>query len=266
MKRLPRAKHERPTVDDGSLPDAVVESYDPLVIDAPGAYLILSDVHAPYHDRRTIEVAVRDAKKHGKRLAGVILNGDTLDCHDLSDHDKDPGAPRYVEELRVAKQLLAWLRGQLPRARVVVKEGNHEERLTRYVMRHAPALFGCDGLDTPSLLDLVKIGAEWCGAKRVVHLGKLNVLHGHEYRGGGGINPARWLYTKARAVAVCGHFHRSSEHSGRDVRGTPTAAWSLGCACYLHPRYMPLNEWNHGYAIVELAADGGFEFHNKRVL
>lgn len=258
---LPRAKHEGPPPP--SLPDPAPREYAPFTIDTPGHWLILSDIHVPYHDRATLELAVSEAKRRG--VVGVLLNGDTLDSHEISNHDKDPSAPRYVEEVETAKKLLAWLRGQLPGTRIVLKEGNHEERLGRYVLQRAPALFDLEGVSLPTLLHLEDFGAEWVNDKRVIHLGKLCVVHGHEYRGGGGVMPARWLYLRTRYVAMCGHFHRSSEYGDRDIRGKEERSWSVGCACHIHPRYAPLNSWNQGFAFVDVASDGNFSVDNRRV-
>lgn len=261
---LPAGKHES-TAEALGLPAPHPENYDPYLIDAPGVWLVLSDIHAPYHDRRTIELAVEEASRRG--AVGVIINGDLLDSHEISRHDKDPSAPRYVEEVEVARKVLAWFRSKLTRARIVFKEGNHDERLSAYIWKHAPALFGIEGLDLPGLLHLADVGAEFVGGRRVVGLGKLNVIHGHEYPGGATspVNPARGLYLKARSVALCGHHHQTSEHHARDIRGQAEAAWSLGCCCYLHPRYMPLNNWNHGAAFVQLWNDGTFSVQNMRV-
>lgn len=257
---LPVADHEGP-----ELPAAEAEGAGPVRVDWAGVWLILSDVHLPYHDRPTLELAVREARRRG--VAGVLLNGDVLDSHEISDHDKDPGAPRYAREIEKGRQFLGWLRGQCPRARVIYREGNHEDRLPRYIERNAPALSGIDGVSLPAFLRLADYGVEWVADKRVVWLGKLPTLHGHEYRGGGGgVNPARWLYLRARYVAMCGHFHRTGfHHEGRNIRGKAEAAWSLGCTCQLSPRYMPLNGWNHGFALVEVAGDGSFVVDNKRV-
>lgn len=255
---LPVAKHEA-----AGLPAAHLETYDPFKIDRAGTWLVLSDIHVPYHDRTTLELAVAEAKRRG--VVGVLLNGDTLDSHEISNHDKDPTAPRYVEEVETGKKLLAWLRAQFPRARLVLKEGNHEERLSRYVMQRAPALFGLDGIDIPGLLHFANVGAEWVSDKRVITLGKLCVVHGHEYRGGGGVNPARWLYLRARYVSMCGHFHRSSEHGERNIRNVEERAWSVGCACFLYPKYMPLNSWGQGFALVEVSSDGAFSVDNRRI-
>lgn len=264
MKRVkfPAAKQEQ---DADDFPACHPQSYEPFVIDRPGVYVLLSDVHVPYQDRVTVEASVRAAKKLGAK--GFIFDGDLLDCHEMSDHDKDPGVPRYVEELKIARQLLQWVRQQLPKAEMVYKEGNHEERVTRYVTRNAPALSGLEETTLPHLLKLRDAGVQWVGDRRVIHLGKLNVLHGHEYGpGGGGLQPAAWLYRKTDDVAICGHFHRISEFSKNNVRHKQRAAWTTGCACYLHPLYRRLNDWQHGYAVVEVASDGTFSVENRRVM
>jgi hypothetical protein len=161
-----------------------------------------------------------------------------------------------------------WLRQQFPKALIVMKEGNHEQRLIRFLIRKAPVFFGIDAVSTPSLLELKKLGIEWIADKRTITIGALNLIHGHEYRGGvsSPVNPARGLYLKARSVAMAGHHHQTSEHHARDIRGRAEAAWSLGCACFLSPEYMPHNNWNHGFAFVELSGDGQFVVENKRVL
>lgn len=258
---MPKAKPEqkRPR-----LPEPVPTPFEAFRLSTPGPWLILGDVHLPYHDRKTIELAVAEAKR--RRVVGVLLNGDALDSHEISVHDKDPRAPRYVEEIEQGRKFLAYLRSRLPNAEIVYKEGNHEDRLGRYIVQRAPALTGLEGVDLPSFLKFADYGVQWVGDKRVVWAGKLAILHGHEYRGGGGVNPARWLFLRTHAVAMCGHFHRSSEHNERNIRDRADAAWSVGCACNLTPKYDPLNKWNHGFAFVDWTKDGLFTVENKRVL
>jgi len=247
-------------------PEPVVLDCGPYDVDTAGTWLVVSDMHLPYHDRVALELAVREAVR--RRVVGVLLNGDVLDSHELSDHEKDPRAARYVAEVEAGRRLLVWLRSSLPRARLIYKEGNHEERLTRYVFNRAPALFGLEAVTLPELLGCVGLGVEWVSDRRVVRLGNLNVIHGHEYRGGvsAPVNPARGVYLKARSVVLCGHWHRTSEHHERNIRGKSEAAWSVGCVCQLSPRYAPLNNWNLGFAFVRVGRDGGFEVDNRRVL
>lgn len=238
----------------------------PFECDTPGWWLVLSDIHVPYHEPGLLERVVGFVRK--RPIAGILLNGDLLDSHELSRFSKDPRAPRYVDELQRARELLAWLRGQFRRARIIFKEGNHEERLGIYVAAHAPALAGLDVVTLPELLEIDRYDIEWVGERRVVRLGRLHVIHGHEYRAGviAPVNPARGIYLRARSVVLCGHWHRTSEHHERDIRGRPEAAWSTGCLCGLSPLYAPLNNWNHGFAVVHLDRSGAFEVENRRVL
>lgn len=254
------------TDDDGlpPLPVSDVAEIPPFEITKPGRYLILSDTHFPQHDVTTIRLAVAESIR--RNVVGIVLNGDILDCHEISRHDKDPRARRYVDELKMGQEFLTYLRGRFHKADIFYKLGNHEARLEPYIMNRAPAFEGLDCLSLQSALEMARYGVTQIDDKRIIHLGKLHVIHGHEYKGGGGVNPARWMYLKARSVALCGHFHRTSEHHARNIADRHEASWSLGCACGLKPRYMPLNDWNHGFAFVEIDRDGGFVVENKRVL
>lgn len=246
------------------LPAATVNERLPYTPDAVGTWLFLGDVHMGSHDRTVVELAVNDAVKQG--AVGVLLNGDILDCHELSDHDQDESAVRYKNELDLGRQFFKWLRAKLPKAEIVYREGKHEDRLRRYIAGGAPALQGLKGVSTEEFLGLADFGIDWVGDKRAVEFGKLSTFHGHEFKGGGGVNPARWLFQRTLWSSACGHFHRTDEHHERDVRGRVHATWSIGCACDLKPLYFPNNKWNHGYAIVTTYSDGWFEFRNRRVI
>lgn len=250
-----------PSVD---LPQPIHESYEPIIVDTPGHWGIISDVHLPYHDLNTIRKWADDCKKRG--IAGVLLNGDILDCYQLSSHHKDPTKARFKQELDCGKQFLQWLRGQFPSQRIIYKEGNHDDRLRRYIAERAPALFDIEEIDLRVMLGLDDLGIEWVAEKRVINLGKLPVVHGHEFRGGGGVMPARWLYLRTGSTALCGHFHRTSEHHETTLDRRHHGVWSVGCACFLYPQYDPNNKWNNGYAIVEVFQDGHFSVTNRRIL
>ena len=96
--------------------------------------------------------------------------------------------------------------------------------------------------------------------------GDLNIIHGHEFGGSvfSPVNIARGLFLRGKVSAMQGHNHQSSEHSESNMNGELTTTWSLGCLCELHPAYLPINKWNHGFAIVDI--DGqNFEVRNKRI-
>lgn len=258
-------KTKKPVVasDETTLPPPHYKDYSPYVPKEVGEWLVLCDVHVPYHDTITVQHAIREAKD--RNVVGIVLNGDFLDSHEISDHDKDASAPRYAEEIKTGIAVIRWIRSQLPNVKIVFKLGNHEERLDRYILSRAPALFDLDFATVESLLHFKEYGIQVVRDKRPIMLGKLHLLHGHEYRGGGGVNPARWIYLRARSVAMVGHFHRSSEHHERNIANKLEASWSVGCACSLTPSYAPLNNWNHGYAFVSFDRSGDFHVLNRKV-
>ena len=253
-----------PEAGGATMPEPVELHYDTFDIDTPGNWLILNDVHIPYHDKRTIELAVADARK--RATVGVLLNGDIMDCAGVSDHYRDPNVTRLEDEIDKTVAFLKWIRSQFPTARIVYKEGNHEWRLPRFIANYAPELFGLKQLRLPNLLELDSMGVEWVADKRVIQLGKLSVVHGHEFRGGGGVNPARWLWLRAGTSALCGHFHRSSGHDEQTLDRKIHSVWSVGCACFLYPQYDPNNKWTHGWASVEVSGNRHYLVTNRKVL
>jgi len=245
-------------------PESNLKTRTDFVVNSPGLWGILCDIHVPCHDKTSLETAVRYLKR--LKPKGIVLNGDTLDSHELSDHDRRPDMTRYKDEIEICRQLLQWLRRTFPAAQIVFKHGNHEERLERYLFQRAPALAELPGVDIPTWCHFNDLGIENVTDRRKIKLGKLNLLHGHEYPRGGGVNPARWLYLKARSVAAIGHFHRTSMHHARNLDNKYEVAWSIGCLCDLSPHWLPYNDWDHGFATCELSQDGSFHFETKRII
>lgn len=260
----PRLPDPAPEAGGPSLPEPCKLDYTGLHVDTPGHWGVLSDIHIPCHDKRTIEKFVEECQQ--RSVKGILLNGDVLDMCQISDHIKDPTAPGMKEEIEKGRAFLAWLRSKFPQARIIYKEGNHDDRLKRFLAQRAPEIYDLDDIFLPNLLRVNDVGAEWVGDKRVIHLGKLPVIHGHEYSGGGGVMPARWFYLRTGGSVLGGHFHQSSFYPFRTIKDEEVGCWSTGCACYLSPAYRPLNQWNHGWAMVELYQGGGYYVQNRRLL
>lgn len=189
-----------------------------------------------------------------------------MDCYEFSDFQKDPRKCNFGGAIRTARELLGWLRYKFPKARIIYKGANHEARLERYFATRAPAVIGVPEFELKNLLNLEGHRIEWIAEKRPIKMGKLFVLHGDELGQGGGVNPARALFLKAKVHAIQAHFHRASYHEARDLKGEMIAAWSCGCLCDLHPQYAPHNDWGHGAAIVEVDAKQFFRVDNFAII
>jgi predicted phosphodiesterase len=220
--------------------------------------LIIGDMHIPFHDLDALKIALR----HGKKLEVdcVILNGDVLDFYALSFWEKDPRLRNFAQEIEWGKSFLETLRDSFPKAQIIYKEGNHEERLWRYIAAHAPDLLGVrtggglDLLSLATLLDFASYDVRLVDNKQPIRAGAhLHILHGHEFRAPfvNPVNPARGLFLRAKCNAICGDLHQTSSHTESGLDKT-MSCWSHGHLGQARPRYAPLNKWNHGFATMEL--------------
>lgn len=240
--------------------------HGPFVIDEPHRTLILSDLQIPFHDVEAVETAIAYGKKRNPTL--ILLNGDIADHHKFSKFEQDPGERRFKRERRDVIAFLRHLRDQFPKARIILKKGNHEERYERYMAIKCVELLGVPHFRWERVFKLKRLGIELVEHKRPIRLGKLNILHGHEYTFNisSPVNPARGIYMRAKTHCLAGHFHQTSQHSENDLNGNVISCWSTGSLCNLHPQWLPLNKWNHGFAWVETEKDGAFRVDNLRIV
>jgi predicted phosphodiesterase len=247
------------------LPASDETQYEPYVIKGHKRVAIFSDVHVPYHSISALTIAIDFVKK--EKPDALILNGDTIDCHKLSRFVTDPGKRDFKLELDTFKAFFAILQREL-NCQIYFKEGNHEERYERFLLEKASELKGIEEFEFTNILKARANGIVHIGEKRIMKLNGLNGIHGHEYPGGisAPVNMARGLYMRGKTSAFQGPNHTSSSHNETDMNGKLTNTWSIGCLCELHPRYLPLNKWNHGFAVVDLDDNGeDFDFRNYKI-
>lgn len=256
-------KEDRPRNPFADLPKSYSKARK--VVEVKGnRILFLSDIHFPYQDNHALALAIEHGQKNSADC--IYLNGDILDCYQLSSFERDPRKRGFAQELEAVRQFLAILRREFPKASIYYKEGNHEERYWRYMRIKAPELIGVQAFDLPELLHLSKYNVEYIPGRTKATISKLSAFHGHEFGKStfSPVNVARGLYMRAKANAICGHSHQTSEHTERDVNDKIITTWSVGCLCELSPEYAPFNKWNHGFAFI---TRNGSDFHveNKRI-
>jgi len=227
--------------------------------------LVLSDVHFPYHDEEALGSAIQYGIQ--EQVNTILLNGDILDFYQLSRFDKDPSKPKMKTELEQGRWFMKALRTAFPKARIYYKIGNHEDRLEKWLRLKAPEWLGMEEFELKMLLRFGENQIQLIDSDATIKAGNLNIIHGHEYMGGGTVNPARNLYLKAKASTICGHFHRKSEFTTRDINNSIQGAWTTGCLCELYPEYMKGHtDWVHGFAVVKVNKDGTFSVDNKMII
>lgn len=231
------------------LPESHAESYEPFLLQQ-SKILILPDLHIPYQDNTAIDVAIRYGLK--KEVNTILIDGDLQDFHWQSRFEKDPRARSTKQEFDATRKFLEILRNTFPKARIIFKQGNHDERWEKWLYLKAPEIFDDPEFTQEGRLKLAELGMEIVKDKQIIKIGKLNVLHGHELQGGvAGVNSSRAVFNKTIANVLVGHGHRTSRHVEPTLEGDVIVTNSMGCLCGLWPAFARVNKWQHGFAYVE---------------
>lgn len=245
-----------------NIPKSEETDYKPIRIDSK-RLLVLSDIHIPYHSIEALTACFDFSVK--ENIDTILLNGDLLDFYSLSRFGKDPKQRSFAHELSQFKDFIDIIKKTF-NAKIIIKLGNHEERYEHFLWMKAGELEGVDEFKIENILKARAEGIDVIGSKTILQAGDLNILHGHEFGGSifSPVNIARGLFLRAKVSAMQGHNHQTSEHTESNMLGNITTTWSLGCLCELHPAYLPINKWNHGFAIVDIDGDN-FHVRNKRI-
>jgi predicted phosphodiesterase len=226
--------------------------------------LLLPDIHAPYHDPEAIEIACNYGIENNVNT--VLINGDLLDFHYLSEYEKDPRARNPAFEIKTAIQILEYIRYKFPTQLIIFYLGNHDKRYRKYMIRKAPELLDIPEFDLYNILQLQRLNIILLDNNRGWKAGKLNGRHGHEFYGSGGVFPARGYYLKANDNIICSHVHFRSEFIIPDINKVPRGGWTTGCLSDLDPDYNPNNRYGLGFARIEVFKDGNFRVDNRSII
>ena len=246
-------------------PLTTLENWQAIKIDYKKA-LILPDLHVPYYCRKALTLALNWGLE--RECDTIILNGDFVDFFSISRWEKDPRKRDFPLEIENCIQVLEVIREMFPNAKIIFKVANHEERFIRYMWLKAPELLGISEFELSNILHFNELDIQLVGEMRPIMLGGLYIIHGHEFRFSisNPVNPARGIYNRAKEHCLSSHLHQSSEHSETGISGEPIVCWSTGGLCELHPSYMPINKWNHGFAIVKNVGNDEFVVSNKKIV
>ena len=108
------------------------------------SYLVVPDLHLKFHDPQYLSMITRILVEEGSNLSGIIQLGDFLDNPQCSDFAQDPSRKNELwDDIGGYNMLLDVWESLLPQGAVVHQlEGNHEDRLRRYLWTKAPKVHG----------------------------------------------------------------------------------------------------------------------------
>jgi predicted phosphodiesterase len=188
------------------------------------------------------------AARHFKPDKIVIL-GDYADFYAVSSFEKHPKRMADLAwEVEDVNRGLDEL-DDLGATTKIFVSGNHEDRLERYMVKSAPALFGC--VSVPELFKLADRGWHHVPYKRSFRLGKLRLTHD---TGTAGINAHRQSMDAFQGSVVIGHTHRMEVSYKGNADGPPQVGAMFGWLGdfdqidYMHA-IQAKRAWVHGFGI-----------------
>ena len=235
--------------------------------------VIANDVHGSMMDRPAVEAFLADLKRWNPDE--IVLNGDIVECGGFLAAHHTLGyvaqtSYSYQDDIAAANWFLDEVQKAAPKAVIHYLEGNHEDRVERWVvdqtMRHQRDSEFLRELIAPhALLRLEQRGINFY--RRSVEyvpglppgwikLGKIFFVHELS----GSKNAARDSVTRTAGNVVYAHTHREDSASVVLPGVGLVKAWNPGCLCQRQPlwRHSDPTGWSHGYAVQIVAKSGEF--------
>ena len=195
----------------------------------------------PTHDEAAICLSLSIIRDINPEL--IVLVGDNLDLPELGKYRVTPAFQQTTQaSIDRATEICAALREAAPNAEIKWLAGNHEERLTNFMLDNATAAFGIrvgtrpeswPVLSVPSLCRLDDFDIEYLAgypASCVWINEHIKVIHGDLVRSGG--STAHAYLNREKVSVLYGHIHRRewAEMTREDYDGPRTVvAASPGC-------------------------------------
>ena len=248
-----------------NLPESFEESYEHYHLPSHLRNVgVMNDIHLPYHNIAAVTESLDYFIQ--KKVDAIFLNGDIIDCYKLSWFQPDPRKRDFWQEIESFKEFIKVIKDNVTH-NIFYKMGNHDDRYEKLMISKCPEFLNIPEFDFAHIMGVKELGVELINDQRIVYLGSLPAIHGHEIgMKYAAVNPARTLFLKTYKSSICGHLHRTSNHNEQSLDGKIISTWSVGHLGEAHPKYRRINNWNHGCARVELDNDGSFEVINIRLM
>ncbi|KKN32173.1 hypothetical protein LCGC14_0816700, partial [marine sediment metagenome] len=201
--------------------------------------------HIPFQDQRVI----REVELFMEELQPdmIVYPGDIGDWYGISSFDKNPSrADRLQSDLSSVGAMFKRQRALCPNARMIEEDGNHEDRLRRFIWRH-PGVAGLRDLD---LARLMRVEDTWevLPYKSLVEYASLLIEHGDLVRQHAAYT-AKAMFEKRGSSGIVGHTHRFGVYTRRDASEEYIYVEN-GCTCRLDPEYAPFPNWQQSFTYV----------------
>ncbi len=222
--------------------------------------VVIFDPHFPYDDKRSYGAVMNYLADSQPDV--FVFGGDIVDLDLISNKSslRQVEGRRLSHDFDYAVRRLEEINKILPQSTRIALEGNHDERMERYIDEH-PETEGI--LEVPNMLNLAELGWEWIPSWRtgaMLTIGKANILHGNYV----GVNHARKMVDSYGVNVLYGHTHDRMSYSKVLMGDNSTImAQSCGFLGRYDQSYMKGNptNWQQSFLDIYWTPNGHF-FHS----
>ena len=226
--------------------------------------IVLPDLHVPRHDEVTLAAVERYIADCWWDY--YVNLGDFMDFNCISSYNDEYIRRKagetvqadYVVGNEVLDRHCKAARRKNPACEMVLLEGNHDERMERYIDRN-PELEGI--MEPEKMLGLKERGIKWRRSHRLgegYKIGRAEFQHGMYLN----VHHAKKTALSFGEPIFYGHTHDIQAHS-EILRGNnkTVMAQSLGCLCEYEQGYMRgrPNRWQQAFGVFHFWPDGYFQ-------
>ncbi len=208
--------------------------------------IFISDLHIPFEDKNAVMILKGFLRWFSPKY--VFLVGDIIDFYNISTFDKNPEREnRLQNDIDRTFEFLIDIRIICPNAKIVYLEGNHENRLLRYLWKH-PEIANLRALSIENLLNLEDMNIEYKNCKESCIFHGFSIEHGDLVRKFSGYT-AKSQMEKRGISGLSGHSHRLSMHYMTNMSGE--LVWvENGCLCTKDQEYLiGIPNWQQGWSV-----------------
>lgn len=221
--------------------------------------LVINDLHIPFHDPAAVQLALEVAE--AAKVSHIYINGDLLDCWDISKYHKSPAQAdkaNLKREIGQGRAFLANLRARFS-CPIDYIYGNHEHRWEVFIVSKARELVGLDGLTLAEQLRCKEqdIQVHYSGLKETfIRHGRLLIGHFDSVNKHSAYT-AKNLLEKHCISGIQGHTHRGGS-SFKRLFDRDIVFYENFCLCDRNPCYTSQPNWQLGFCLVHTDTKSDF--------
>ncbi|KKK80609.1 hypothetical protein LCGC14_2821780 [marine sediment metagenome] len=209
--------------------------------------MIVNDLQRPFQDDATLEGVEKFWEDFAPHYE--VYAGDVADLYTISTFDKNPSRRfKLFDECKDTKQWLVSHAEANPSAKRIWIDGNHEDRMRRWLWKYGEEMSSLPELDIRYQLGITEVGATYLSYMSVFDFLGYRIEHGFKTSASKAypINVSRFMAIATGSSGLCGHTHHFSNYAWTDSRGSHSYIEN-GCLCRMDLEFAPFPNWQHAF-------------------